>query len=466
MDMRLSVLSIVLALPGAHAWACSCAVNPAGNRPCQAAWESAAVFSGTVIDITGPMVVPLAPLQEGGRALARPTTNDPPRPPAFPKLQVRLRVNEVVNGLSAGGQEVSILTGRGGGDCGYPFRRGVDYMVYAYRNAQGQLETGICSRTRPLTEAAEDVAYLRALPQAAPAADLHIVTGLFNRPGTPGVKIRVSGDGTEYTAVTGGEGEARFAAMPPGEYQISGELEGYFPVERTVKLHAKGCADVMVGMALDRRVTGRILTTEGQPAAGVEVQVRRPQEHSGDRVTTDAEGRYEFRHFGAGVYYLGINLSNKPSFDSPYPTWFYPGTTDRRQAAQIVFSEKPQIQHYDFTLPDRQHERMVEGTVFWPDGRPAAAAGVVVLDPAWLWQGAAAQTTADAQGRFTLRVLDGTAYRLHATARNGTSGMVSAEPVEIQPAASPLNLRLVLTRTGNSVADDQRKGMEQFRNPQ
>jgi hypothetical protein len=63
----------------------------------------------------------------------------------------------------------------GGGDCGYAFQSGVDYIVYAYKNSEGHLETGICSRTRPLTQAAaEDLAYLRAVSQLPPTADVRV----------------------------------------------------------------------------------------------------------------------------------------------------------------------------------------------------------------------------------------------------------------------------------------------------
>jgi hypothetical protein len=43
----------------------------------------------------------------------------------------------------------SVLTGLGGGDCGYPFKLGEDYVVYALTHA-GNLHTDIALPTRPL----------------------------------------------------------------------------------------------------------------------------------------------------------------------------------------------------------------------------------------------------------------------------------------------------------------------------
>ncbi len=97
--------------------------------------------------------------------------------------------------------EMIVHTGLGGGDCGYPFKQGVDYLIYANglvasgapANTAGRLYTGTCSRTRPIADAAEDLAALGAgqpvgatpLPRlpntgsgVAPARDMALTTAL------------------------------------------------------------------------------------------------------------------------------------------------------------------------------------------------------------------------------------------------------------------------------------------------
>jgi hypothetical protein len=59
--------------------------------------------------------------------------------------------------------KMRVFTGRGGGDCGYPFTVGQRYLVYAYGNPRDGWYTGICSRTRVAANAAEDFAYLNGL---------------------------------------------------------------------------------------------------------------------------------------------------------------------------------------------------------------------------------------------------------------------------------------------------------------
>ena len=66
----------------------------------------------------------------------------------------------------------------GGGDCGYPFQTGTEYVIYAYKNSDGRLETGICSRTRPLAEAGDDVAYFHSMASAPATGTLRVQTGI------------------------------------------------------------------------------------------------------------------------------------------------------------------------------------------------------------------------------------------------------------------------------------------------
>ena len=56
--------------------------------------------------------------------------------------------------------DTTLFTSLGGGDCGYPFESGREYLVYAHRYPSGRLVTNICRRTRPIERAAADVAAL------------------------------------------------------------------------------------------------------------------------------------------------------------------------------------------------------------------------------------------------------------------------------------------------------------------
>jgi hypothetical protein len=60
-----------------------------------------------------------------------------------------------------------VNTGRGGGDCGYQFIVGEEYLVYAnpaYGIPDNYWVTGICTRTTALSNAKEDLNYLTSIP--------------------------------------------------------------------------------------------------------------------------------------------------------------------------------------------------------------------------------------------------------------------------------------------------------------
>jgi len=364
-----------------------------------------------------------------------------------------MQIAEMLSGVDPGQKEIEILTGQGYGDCGYAFQIGVDYIVYAYKNAEGRLETNICTRTRTLAQATEDMEYFRTMSSAPETGQIRVRTAL---PGKPGIRIVAEREGgSRYPALTNAAGEALFTGLSPGEYTIHAESDGDLPDDPKVRLQAKGCLDVTLFRTL--RITGRVTTSSGLPAARVEVQLRSTRDIPWTGTMTDSGGRYELHIVRTGQYYLGINLNRTATRDTPYPRWFYPGTEDPAFATRIDFSGKPEVRTYDFTLPDRQPERAIEGIVLTADWQPAPGAWLTVFDASHT---AVAQAFADQNGRFALQVFVGTPYRLHAVWPGKTPDeATSIVPLDIQPGSDPLSLRLTLTQPGNSLLDEHRQGI-------
>jgi len=309
--------------------------------------------------------------------------------------------------VAPGQKEIEIATGRGGGDCGYPFQTGSEYVVYADKNSEGRLEAGICSRTRPLAQASEDIEYIRAMSNAPEIGEIRVRTGLPDTPGKPAVTIVAEREGSRYSALTNAAGEALFTSLPAGDYTIHAPSDGDLRDDPKVKLHPKGCLDLTLLRTL--RIRGRLMTRSGLPAARVEVQLRTTEDKPADGGMTGVDGRYELRIVRPGQYYLGLNLNHTPTRDNPYPRWFYPGTEDPSSATRIDFSGKPEIRSYDLSLPDRQPERTIEGIVLSADGLPRPRAVVTAFDASKV---PVAQAFADQAGRFALRVFVGIPYRL------------------------------------------------------
>jgi hypothetical protein len=284
------------------------------------------------------------------------------------------------------------------------------------------------------------------------------------------VRVTIDGHGVHESSTTDDKGRHIFGNLPPGEYKLDASLEGYAKPEglRPVAVHLKGCTEVPLWLRLDRSVSGRVLSSEGLPAVGVTVEVVpiRPRVENQpptaeDSSVTDANGHYELRHLASGDYYVGISLSQSPTLKNPYTRWFFPGTEDPARAGVLHVSDRPGAQLFELTAPAQQHERVIQGMVSWPDGRRAEGINIFLEDPRWPWQIYTVATTTDKEGRFTAHGLDGTHYRIHAA--GSTGGLTSAEPVPIEPGASGLDLKLVLTRKGYSPHDYMRKGLDDWR---
>lgn len=447
MRVVITAALIVITLP--RLWGCSCLGS---GTPCDAAGKASAAFIGTVLEISEPTrPVGFATTRTG---LGRRTAGDGPTFLPRPLRKVRIQIHEVLNGVDPTETEIEVLTGQGGGDCGYTFQVGTDYVIYAYNNSEGSLETGICSRTQPLARATEDVSFFRAMAGAPATGSLRVQTGLPGSPGKPGVTIVAARDKSRFRSVTNAAGEALFSGLTPGEYVIHAEPDGDLPDDPHVQMHAKGCASLTLFRTL--RIVGHVRMKNGQPAARIEIQYRPIQGLPGDGMMTGADGEYEIRIVRPGRYHLGVNLNHTASRDTPYPRWYFPGTEDAALATVIDFAGKPETQIYDFTLPERQLERIIEGIVLTREGEPKPRAVVTVLDG---FRNVTAQAIADQTGRFAMHVFVETPYRLHAVWPGSGVEVASAPPVDIQPGTSALNLRLLLTQPGNSFLEESHNGV-------
>ena len=135
----------------ASASMCTC-VEP--KRPtCEVWWQTSAIFTGRVTRID--------------------TVTEEVNGESIVKNLVTMRVQDRWRGLQ-GKREVVVATGAGGGDCGFQFETNQTYLVYANQSVQtGRYETGICSRTALVEEAAVDMAFLQGIETADPVVSLY-----------------------------------------------------------------------------------------------------------------------------------------------------------------------------------------------------------------------------------------------------------------------------------------------------
>ena len=148
--------ALLALLASRPALACTCRATPA---PQDAVIRANAVFVGRVLSRAALHPVGIGLMGPGAERSG--LTREPQADTAwgFAQLRVTLLVSRAWKGLAQ--DTITVFTGSGGGDCGYPFYVDGVYLVYASRLPQhSDLYAGICDRTRVLADAAGDLAAL------------------------------------------------------------------------------------------------------------------------------------------------------------------------------------------------------------------------------------------------------------------------------------------------------------------
>jgi len=384
--------------------ACSCAFG--GGMPCHDYWKAAAVFSGTVI-------------------YSSTTTSKRGEYDVRERL-VRFNIDQAFRGVK--GKEVEVRTGLGESDCGYNFRLGGQYLVYAYGDGD-KLATGICSRTRPISEASDDLAYFQGLATAAPGATIsgevkrldQAARGEERSQPVSDIKIVIEGSSTRVEAVTDKKGNYRVSGLAPNTYKVRVELTDGLSIqnpEQEARVFDRGCAQISFWVESDTRVRGKLFDAQGQPATDVLMElVPADGQDNGfpTLITTDKEGRYEMKLVRPGRYLFGVRIfGSAGSTYMPFPRTYYPGVREADRAAVITVVEGQRIDLNDLILPTRLVERVLNGIVVDTEGRPVSGATVWLKENEYQDRDMPYRKDTDSDGRFSFKVFEGINYDLKA----------------------------------------------------
>lgn len=451
---RLAGAPLLLGLCVVRAVACSCA-GP--GIPCQDYGRASAVFIGTAIAV---------------RTVERTTDRDGNGIDYWPRT-FKFSVEQSFLGIQS--TEVEVSTGLGGGDCGYGFKLGSRYVVYAYQSSKAnRLTTSICSRTKPFDDATEDVEFLRTLGSRNPGVtiagevklgrqnvakgDSTVVGPLAN------IGLVIEGEGERREIQTDDEGRYTLTGLSPGKFKITlllpDELFTHRP-EQEITVANRGCAVVNYSVVDNGRLSGRVLDPEGQPAAGVLLAVVEagdvdPIKHYNRLERADDQGHYSFSALPPGHFLLALNLNRFPQPNDPtnaYPRTYYPGVMDPSKAEVIILGAGEKVRMSDLLLPTRRAPSIVSGKVVWADGTPVANAGInfreVTYDDPQINNG----MQADELGYFTIKGYVGQVFVIEARSNRPYSGdwrrfepMERVEPVRIVLSNPTELLKIAITK--------------------
>ena len=192
----------IVAFSGSDAFACECIPN---GPPCQSYVEDS-VFVGTVRSIS---VDPLP----------------------SPRRMLRVEFADVQSPSGRTLPVLSVLTAENDAECGYAFRTGQRYVVYANReDTKADLHVVLCSRTQPLASAAADLQYFQTLSSPSNGAHVYgtiarsrgdVVNGATERAPILGASVTLRGPGGTFGTRTAGDGRFDIHAIPPGKYELT-----------------------------------------------------------------------------------------------------------------------------------------------------------------------------------------------------------------------------------------------------
>jgi hypothetical protein len=410
--VRFACLLLMALAVSRDAEACSCAGS---GPPCEGFFQVTAVFAGTVRSIT----------PAGVQATWGPTA--------------RVEFGDAITYRGGDATTQSVVTSVDSASCGYAFKVGERYVVYASRFKPDEpLRVVICSRTRPIAEAGEDLAFFKSLSNSPIGSRVfgsitHMEPNLARRATrhygpVANVRVTLRSPTAARTATTDAAGRYDLPGLAPAIYQLMVEPPPEFSavdLKKTIHLDdSRGCAEANFVLRFDGRVGGSIRGPGGGPVANVRVQMMPIEYVDSTEVpetidaTTDAAGRFAFAQVSPGRYVLGVDLFRVgellPDPTVAFPVTYHPGTPDPLRATVIDMRGGELHDLGPMTLPPALRSHQLTGIVTLGDGTPAAGVSVVLLDANRKWHDVAPPVETDNSGTFSFLVHEGLSYLVSA----------------------------------------------------
>jgi len=301
---------------------------------------------------------------------------------------------------------------------------------------------------------------------AAKPASRAVIEGIVTRePGSEPVKKALieliaenQAEGGDYTAVSGPDGGFHIEGIVPGRYHLFAERTGLLEVDKHRARTDGRVLTLTAGQELkDQRITlqaaavvrGRVTDEDGDPMLNAQVAVLQQTfvgghsrwEQAGAERTNDL-GEYRVAGLAAGNYYVSVTpppdfkslieaagASPRPATEkaasTSYQTTYYPGTSDRSQAAPVQLHAGDEFPA-NFSLTPSP-SLSIRGAVV---NLPAKSSAVIMLqsrDFNLVLNGAEMH----ADGSFVIRDVAPGAYTILATVENAPVPMMARQALQI-----------------------------------
>lgn len=265
--------------------------------------------------------------------------------------------------------------------------------------------------------------------------------------GEPVRKARVTARGASgtYTALSDASGRWSIPTIPPGDYEVAAECQGYLPpAAKRPPVEVPGDGAVALELLPLGVIFGRVVDEEGDPLPNVAVHglaydYTRPAPALRSLAKASSDDRGEFRLFDLrpGRYYVQAVAS-----DQARAVLYHAGASDVTQASPVDLAPGAEVGGIDFRLGKPPLYRIMGRVVEAQTGQPLRA--VIVAEaggaPGWRYS-----VQCDGDGAFAISGVRPGGYHLSVTQNSGPrvmwaeqSVLVSGRDVEgVQLAAAP-----------------------------
>ena len=444
------------------AFGCSCL---RANRPCQHLQGNDAIFVGKVI----------ATVRE---------KHDEGQNTFTYRYSMRFKVSESLSGNL--GDEVTVETGSGGGDCGTPLPVGKSFVIFAYKNREdGKLWTGLCSDNLALEGESTDekhvAEYRTLIATHSGSISGNVVSSkpvlpgddVANVPPLPvaGMIVHANGVGFIAETKTASDGAYEFSRLPNGKYTIVPEkgnaLDFSHQYEDSFRTEVGdgACATIDFNLQPVTRIRGHVSVPESNDKVRLQVvaiptSLKKLDRYSGRRSSVDEKGGFDLWPLPPGDYYVGVNITSSADTESPFPPTYYPGVTEKA-AAGIVHVVEGDVKDIELPLHDFAKPRTVHFVAIGSEGKPTKEIRILVEDlrnPGYVVNYEVFNLGPNDVG--TMTIYSGYSYHLHALNFGGDLDSWCAKPVVIPDGTGPVEARIEIDQKADKCEISEIDGLK------
>ncbi|MGB7494597.1 MAG: carboxypeptidase-like regulatory domain-containing protein [Candidatus Acidiferrum sp.] len=365
---------------------------------------------------------------------------------------IRVQVSQLYRGTASGEIPIAVSFFY------QKFREGETYLFFTDRDAADPDSPRINEQcaTEPLSVIEPDeLAFLSDLRGGQRTGsifgELAQTENFYNLTPLSGITIGFKNQLKNYSVITDAQGKFEIPEMPAGVYHVEVALPEtlrlWDPEDLTVYPH--GCMPAVLYAVNNATISGRITLPPGVTVEGTQVTAKNLSGHFNSGTQADSQGRYEIVGVRPGEYVIGIIKDGAPRVAAPYPTTYFPGTTNFEEAKKFVITGADHFADVDINAPNASKIVNITVKATFENGRPVVGQA---LGTNYSGLGLGSGSTTNSDGITSIFALAGEEfYVMGMPIREKNQDKVDMQclsPVKLGPTNYPEILHVVYSEDG------------------